>query len=613
MMCSRLPTTYLVRAGLSKKPRPERNVLDMPTYSREVNDKLSQVTVKTMNTEQKPMYEWNTINWKKVEIEVFKLQKRIYQASNQGDENKVHKLQKLLLKSRAAKLLAVRKVTQDNQGKKTAGVDGIKSLSPNQRTQLVEDLNLKGKVKPVLRVLIPKPGSREKRPLGIPVMFDRATQALVKLGLEPEWEAKFEPNSFGFRPARAAHDAIEAIFSNIRLKPKYVLDADIEKCFDRVDHKKLLENLATFPLLTRVIKAWLKAGVMQECNLVETKAGTPQGGVISPLLANIALHGMETFINGLFPTNGWDKQAKSRRYQGKAELVRYADDFVVFHEDQHIIEQCRKHLELWLAERGLTMKASKTKTCHTLLKDEQGNTGFDFLGMEIRQFPVGKTHTGKNTHGEALGFKTIIKPSKSAQKRHTEAVGELIKRHQATPQEALIVHLNPVIKGWSNYYSTVVSKEVFYEMDRRMYYQLSSWASHRHSAKSKHWIKCKYWRLEQGGWNFGTREGLNLLKHGDTKITRHTKIQGTRSPYDGDWAYWSTRLGRYPMQTKSRAFLLKKQKGKCNFCDLLFRQEDLLEIDHIIPKHNGGKDKKINLQLLHRHCHDTKTTLDNKE
>src|SRR5262249_44597165 len=238
--------------------------------------------------------EWRDIDWPRVEVDVHTLQRRIYRASQRGEVKLVRRLQRLLMSSWSAKCLAVRKVTQDNQGKKTAGVDGIASLGPEERLPLVSDLGLEARPKPVRRVWIPKPGTDEKRPLGIPTMYDRALQALVKLALEPEWEAKFEPNSYGFRPGRSCHDAIEAILTAVRYVPKYILDADIAKCFDRISHEALLDKLDTFPLLRRVIRAWLKAGVLDGATLFPTEEGTPQGGVISPLLANIALHGLET-------------------------------------------------------------------------------------------------------------------------------------------------------------------------------------------------------------------------------------------------------------------------------------------------------------------------------
>jgi len=276
-----------------------------------------------MNTANKPMYEWNTIPWSHAQRAVFKLQKRIYQASCRGDTKTVHQLQRLLMKSWWACLLAVRRVTQDNQGKNTAGVDGVKRLTPHQRMTLADHLHtapLIPKSPPVRRVWIPKPGTTEQRPLGIPVMEQRARQALVKLALEPEWEAKFEPNSYGFRPGRSAHDAIEAIFNGIRTQAKYVLDADVAKCFERINHSALLAKLQTFPTLRRVINAWLKAGILDGDQLFPSTAGVPQGGVLSPLLANVALHGLEQAVAQRF---------RRRERNGSYRMplvVRYADD-----------------------------------------------------------------------------------------------------------------------------------------------------------------------------------------------------------------------------------------------------------------------------------------------
>ena len=275
-----------------------------------------------------PMMEWKDIPWRKLERYVFKLQKRIFKASERGDIKACRRLQKTLMRSRSSKCLAVRRVTQDNQGKKTAGVDGIKSLKPEERLELVNNLSLSRKAKPTRRVWIPKPGTEEKRPLGIPTITDRALQALVKQALEPEWEARFEPNSFGFRPGRSAHDAIAAIFGLTNRKCKYVLDADISKCFDRINHDVLLAKLNTFPVLRRLLKGWLESGVLEGNKLFPTNEGTPQGGVISPLLANIALHGMEQRINQAFPKKEIWSKGKVVGYQNPAHLVRYADDFV---------------------------------------------------------------------------------------------------------------------------------------------------------------------------------------------------------------------------------------------------------------------------------------------
>jgi len=566
-------------------------------------------------TSLKTTVEWNQIPWRKLERRTFKLQKRIYKASSRGDVKTVRRLQKTLIRSWSAKCLAVRRVTQDNQGKKTAGVDGIKLLSPVQRLALVKNLKLSQKGKPTRRVWIPKPGTEEKRPLGIPTMADRALQALVKLALEPEWEARFEPNSFGFRPGRSCHDAIGAIFHSLSLKAKYVLDADISKCFDRINHRALLEKLNTFPTIRRQVRAWLEVGVMDNGELFPTQEGTPQGGVISPLLANIALHGMENRIKQAFPYKDTTLQGK-RVKKPSPELIRYADDFVILHEDLNVVQRCQQIISEWLSDMGLELKPSKTRLAHTLNKYEQEEPGFDFLGYNIRQFPVGKYQSGKNSNGNLLGFKTLIKPSKKKVNLHSEKLSKIIDSHKSAPQQALISRLSSVIRGWANYYSTVVSKDVFKKLDNLIYQKLRAWAIYRHPNKDRHWISNKYWLINQGlGWVFASRKTGNstpmrLLMHSETPIVRHVKVQGNRSPFDGDWVYWSTRMGKHPEADKRVATLLRKQKGKCSHCGLYFKDGDLLEIDHKIPKSQGGKDTHNNYQLLHRHCHDNKTVQD---
>lgn len=559
---------------------------------------------------QSLVYEWKDIPWRDIERRAFKLQKRIYQASRHGNKVKVRKLQKLLLSSWQAKCLAVRKVTQDNKGKKTAGVDGKVALSQRQRMRLVQTLRLKPKATPVRRVWIPKPGSDEKRPLGIPTIENRAQQALAKLALEPEWEARFEPNSYGFRPGRSAHDAIEAIQQSIKYTQKYVLDADIAKCFDRINHQALLEKLDTFSAMKRAVKTWLKAKIADGEELFPSEEGTPQGGVISPLLANIALHGLETAISSAFPRNITINGTKHGAYQPR--VIRYADDFVILHPDLKVIEKAASIAQEWLSGMGLELKPSKTRITHTFNKHE-GNVGFNFLNFHVRQFKVGKCNYRTSGHSRILvDFKAIIKPSNTAVQRHYRQVTEVIERNKSADQANLIHLLNPKIRGWCSYYSTVVSKKVFSKLDHLVTKKLLRWAKRRHHHQSRRKTVNKYWVFsEKGrGWTFQAPNKRKLQWYADVPIKRHDQVAGTKSPYDGNWAYWSKRLRHYPLLTYRQLTLLKRQNGKCRWCGLYFKQGDVVKVDHIIPRRYRGGDEYRNLQLLHVHCHDEKTTVD---
>ena len=557
-----------------------------------------------MNTVQKLMYEWKDIPWRKLEVRIFKLQKRIYRASERGDVKTVRKLQRLLVKSRSAKLLAVRKVTQDNRGKRTAGIDGIKNLNPKQRVKLASSLELPTKAQPIRRVWLPKPGTTEKRPLGIPTMADRASQALAKLALEPEWEAIFEPHSYGFRPGRSAHDAVKYIFKDIRRLDKYVLDADISKCFDRINHKALLDKLNTFPRMRRAVKAWLKSGVMENGQIFPTTEGTPQGGTLSPLLANIALHGLEEYLTSAFPKRKWDKESK-KDIAWKLTVVRYADDLILMHRNEQELKRAKILAQEWLSNMGLKFNAEKTKICHTYHEYNEQKPGFEFLGFSFNQFKLGKRDrrivAGSN-YARFAEHKTIIVPTKDAIKRHKAKLSRIIDGCKTATQEKLILALNPVITGWANYYRAVNSKETFGDIDNWLYIKLRRWAFRRHPLKSRHWIANKYWSMDKKKkWEF-TDGNVSLKEHKKTPIIPHVNVKDTRSPYDGDWIYWSSRRGNYPGTRPILSLLLKTQKRRCPDCNLYFRLEDIIEVHHIDGNHSNRTYN--NLKALHGHCHD---------
>ena len=559
--------------------------------------------------------DWESIDWRKVQLRIWRIQTKIYDCSKKGNEFDVVKFQKLLLSLFEAKLLAVRKVTQDNRGKRTAGIDGVSLLSPIKRFRLAHTLKIDGRCDPIKRRLTPKPGKPgELRPLGIPTIRDRAKQALALLALEPEWEAKFEKNSYGFRPGRRSHDAIEAIHSSINKSPKYVLDGDIRKCFDRINHDALLRKLDTFPMMHRQVEAWLKAKVVLQDETIFPEKGTPQGGVLSPLLANIALNGIEDLLSDWIAeipafSPGGHRISKPNRRK-RLLFVRYADDFVVLHPDRIIVESAKILIEEFLETMGLEIHPDKTRITHTYVSLNNQSPGFKFLGFWIRNYPVGKTQRGKRN----AEYKTFIRP-------HPQNISEILRKtklvlKQNRDVETVVSRLNPIIRGWANYFSTVASKRTFSAIDKKLMIQLMRWGKRKHPTRSKKWIRDRYLikdskdsksRLRFG--YFGKKQefiGINYFA--ETPIVRHAKVIGDKSIYDNDLVYWSERgraLGNRAF-SKSIRRILRNQNNQCEICGLKFLPSDVIEIDHIMPKKSGGSDHYDNLQAVHGHCHDQK-------
>lgn len=530
---------------------------------------------------------WHSINWTKAHRNVRRLQTRIVKALKAGKKRKARALQFILARSLSGRAIATKRVTT-NQGKKTPGVDGEVWDTPRKKTQAVVQLRTKDyRPQPLKRKAIPKKNGGQ-RFLGIPIMKDRAMQALYALTLDPIAETLADPNSYGFRRERSPADAVEQCFGRLarKISAQWVLEGDIKACFDNISHQWLLDHI---PIPKSILRKWLKAGYMEQGHWYPTNDGTPQGGTISPILANMALDGLEQELRNQLGTS------HRLRNHRKIHLIRFADDFVITGRTKELLEnKVQPVVERFLEERGLTLSATKTHITHI-------SEGFDFLGQNIRKY----------------NHKLLIRPSNSSVKTLLSKVRAVIKANPQAKAGHLIMQLNPIIRGWANYHRHVVSKKTFNKVDWLIYGKVWRWARRRHRKKNVTWVNQKYFkpygnrkRVFTGEVrnNDGTIKQVRLYQAAKTPTIRHRKIKGAANPYDPEWELYFEKRHRWKMKESPRVKrqviqLWLEQDGKCPICGETVTEDNEWDTHHIRHRVEGGKDTLDNLILLHPNCH----------
>ena len=554
-------------------------------------------------------------NIRRCERRIFSLQSKLDKAVADNDTPSIRETFNLLGKnSKASKVLAVYRITQRNQGKYTAGVDGIsipkegRDLQYKTRLELLNEIDIVRKPDPIKRVFIPKPNGKT-RPLGIPTIRDRINQEILRIATEPIVEYHFNHNSWGFRPKRRCQDAIEQLFNKLSKNgsPQYIVEGDIKGCFDNIDHEHIVKTLSNWKVpiwaLELTLKM-LKSNIFHNGEVYDNETGTPQGGVISPLLANVALTSLDNFCFKLY---GSASYGNGRKYKNNP-IVRYADDFVIICKQYRIAQQVKKEISEHLSEYGLTLSDSKTNITHI-------TTGFNFLGFNIRKYPDRETYKKAKSCRKWENHKLLIKPQKEKVVQLLDSCGKVLTANKTAKQDSVISILNPKLNGWAMYYRFVVSKEIFNTIDYHLWWKLFSWAERRHSNKSRGWIINRYFsRVESLKKVFSdNKTETHIFRLSTIPIKRFVRLNNKYRVFENSLEsreYWEKREVKNAFNqifSVKVSMLFNKQQGTCVYCHDLITKEQVanreIHAHHTLPRSFGGSDSHSNLKLLHQECH----------